>query len=122
MDTSTLLASRVAKPWQGRFLEGFGGSGARFWTHGIYVETSSFLASRVAKPWQGRALEGSGGSGTCFWTHGFYMEMSLLLAWGREALAGPCSRGLWRQQRALLDPWTFFVERSSFLASGVAKP
>ena len=62
----------AAKPWQGRTLEGSGGSRARFWTRGFCVETSSLLVSR-------RTLEGSGGSRARFWTRGFSVEMSSLL-------------------------------------------
>ena len=32
MERSALLVSRAAKPWQGRTLEGSGGSRAHFWT------------------------------------------------------------------------------------------
>ena len=57
MEGSSLLVSRAAKPWHGHTLEGFGGSGARFWTPAV-------LRGRVVtKPWQGRTFEGSGGSG-----------------------------------------------------------
>ena len=35
MEGSSLLASRGAKPWQERALEGSGGSGARFWTPAV---------------------------------------------------------------------------------------
>ena len=123
---SSLLALRAAKPWRGRALEGFGGSGARFWTRGfcdfwprgprnrgggvLYralavaarFAWSSLLALRAAKPWRGRALEGFGGSGARFWTRGFCMERSSLLAsraakpWRGRTVAGAYSRGLRR--------------------------
>ena len=48
--------------WQGRALEGSGGSRTRFSTRGFCVEKSSLLVSRATKPWPGRTLEGSGGS------------------------------------------------------------
>ena len=96
MEGTSLLAPRVAKPWQGRALEGSGGSGARFWTPGFCVEGSSLLAPRVAKPGKGRTTQralavvarafgpprfcverkrwwgrtGSGGGGARFWTPG----------------------------------------------------
>ena len=35
MEGSSLLVSRGAKPWQGRTLEGSGGSGACFWTPAV---------------------------------------------------------------------------------------
>ena len=35
VEGSSLLASRGAKPWQGRALEGSGASGARFWTSAV---------------------------------------------------------------------------------------
>ena len=35
VERSSLLASKGGKPWQGRTLEAFGGSGARFWTSAV---------------------------------------------------------------------------------------
>ena len=35
VEKSSLLASGAAKPWQGRTLEGSGGSGTRFWTPAV---------------------------------------------------------------------------------------
>ena len=35
VEGSSLLVSRVAKPWRGRALEGSGGSGAHFWTPAV---------------------------------------------------------------------------------------
>ena len=61
--------------WQGRTLEGSGGSGVDFASKGCH------FWSRVAKPWQGRTLQGSGGSRARFWTRGFSVEMSSLLVW-----------------------------------------
>ena len=95
MERSSLLASRAAKPWQGRTLEGSGRSGARFW---FCVEGSSLLVSRAAKPWHGRTLEGSG----C------------------ETVAGAYSRGLW-PKGALLDSRGFAWKGRHFW-SRAAKP
>ena len=97
--SSALLDPRAFGPvdfaWKGRhlwsrgarnrgggvlYMEGSGGSGARFWTRGVCVERSSLFASRVAEPSRGRALQGSGGSGARFWTRGVCVEGSSLFA------------------------------------------
>ena len=123
VERSSLLVSRGA--WQGRTLEGSGGSGARFWTSAVLRGRVVTFALR-AKPWQGRTLESPGSSGARFWTPRFCMEGSPLLLsrakpWqGRtlespggsgarfwtpavlrgtvvcETVAGAYSRGLWR--------------------------
>ena len=50
VEGSSLWASRGVKPWQGRTLEGSGGSGALLDPRG---SAWNFLLSRGAKPWQG---------------------------------------------------------------------
>ena len=86
VEGSSLLLFRGSKPWQGRNLEGSGGSGAR---------GSSLLVLRGSKPWQGRNLEGSGGSGGRFWTPAVLCGRVVTFGLaGLETVAGACSRGL----------------------------
>ena len=113
---SSLLVLRAAKSWQGRTLEGSGGSGARFWTRGLCVERV------VTFGLGGRAtFAGSWSSGLWWW------RRALLDPWilrgrvvtfgfeGRETLAGACSKNLAGAAR-VLDPW---ILRGRFVGRGV---
>ena len=70
VEGSSLLVSRAAKPWQRRTLEGFGGSGACFWTPAVLrgrVVTAALLARGRRPSWNCRLASWRGGSGR--WRH-----------------------------------------------------
>ena len=84
-----LLVSRAAKPWQGRTLEGSGGSGARFWTPAV-------LRGKVVT----FGLEGRETVARAYLTPAVLRGRVITFGLeGREIVARAYFRGLWRAKR-----------------------
>ena len=67
VEGSSLLASRGAKPWHGRALEGSGGGGARFWTCAVLRGRVITFGPEGRETLVGAYYsEGSGGGGARF--------------------------------------------------------
>ena len=129
MERSSLLLSRGARPWQGRALEGSGGSGARFWTSAVLrgrvltfgLEGSETVAGAYSRGlWRQRRVlldvRGFAWKGPHFWPGGQRNRGKGVL---KKALA--VARALAAAARAFGRP-RFCVERSSLLLSRAAKP
>ena len=94
----SLLASRAAKPWQGRALEGSGGSSARFWTPAV-LRGRLVTVGLEGRETVARACSRAEGSsrGLLLWQARFWTPAVVrgrAVTFGleaREAVAGACS-------------------------------